>query len=84
MVGFEFLDTHTETESLLMMDSSPILGGYNNRLCEKRPPPPRNCTYPIPQLGERTFERSRRRSHQAVREGESKSQTGRGNPPASG
>lgn len=39
MVGFEFLDTtsHTATESPLMMDSSPVHAGYNNRHCEKRP-----------------------------------------------
>lgn len=49
MVGFEFLDTpptHTGAESLLMVDRSPIISGYNNRHCGKRPFPS-NCRYPI-------------------------------------
>lgn len=40
--------------------------------------------YPIPRLEERSFEQSRRCRRQFVSEGQSKSQTGRGNPSVSG
>lgn len=71
MVGFEFLDTpptHTGAESLLMVDRSPIISGYNNRHCEKRPFPS-NCRYPVAWLEERTFGKSWRCSHQFISEG---------------
>lgn len=59
--------THTETDSLLMVDSSLL----TITSIEKRDPPPplHKCTYLIPQLEERTFETSRSHSHRFVMEG---------------
>lgn len=51
-----------------MMDCSPVISGYNNGIV-KRDPSPRNCRYPIPWLGERSFERSWRCSHCFISEG---------------
>ena len=60
---------HTETESLLRTDTTSSPCWLQYRPLWRETVPPRNCRYPIPPLGERTFEERRGRGHHSITEG---------------